>query len=47
MKVGILGQTFQVGTKSRSWEFASFGAGAPIGGTIGYQLGGLMTQLTK
>jgi len=45
--VGILGHTFPAGSRSRSWAFAAFGAGAPIGGSVGYSLGGLLTQLTR
>jgi hypothetical protein len=44
-QVGILAHAFPPGTM-REIAFATFGAGAPLGGSIGLCLGAVMTQLT-
>ncbi|KAJ3937129.1 MAG: major facilitator superfamily domain-containing protein [Lentinula lateritia] len=43
--LGILAHTFPPG-KARAIAFATFAAGAPLGGGTGIVLGGLLTQLT-
>ncbi|KAJ7273761.1 MFS general substrate transporter [Mycena rebaudengoi] len=43
--LGILAQTFPP-SRARSAAFATFSAGAPIGGAVGTQIGGLLTQYT-
>ncbi|KAJ7028424.1 MFS general substrate transporter [Mycena alexandri] len=44
--LGILAQAFPP-SRARSAAFATFSAGAPIGGAVGTQIGGLLTQYTK
>ncbi|KAJ7228121.1 major facilitator superfamily domain-containing protein [Mycena haematopus] len=44
--LGILAHSFPP-SRARSAAFATFSAGAPIGGAIGTQIGGLLTQYTK
>ncbi|KAJ7621900.1 MFS general substrate transporter [Mycena polygramma] len=44
--LGILAHAF-LPSRARSAAFATFSAGAPIGGAIGTQIGGLLTQYTK
>ncbi|KAK4046955.1 hypothetical protein OIO90_006373 [Microbotryomycetes sp. JL221] len=41
--LGILGTSFAPG-HTKSWAFACFSAGAPLGGSLGSVLGGLLTQ---
>lgn len=41
--LGILAQTFPP-SRARSLAFATFSAGAPVGGAIGLQIGGILTQ---
>ncbi|KAJ7160260.1 MFS general substrate transporter [Mycena filopes] len=44
--LGILAHAFPP-SRARSAAFATFSAGAPIGGAVGTQIGGLLTQYTK
>ncbi|KAJ6585583.1 major facilitator superfamily domain-containing protein [Mycena capillaripes] len=44
--LGILAAAFPP-SRARSAAFATFSAGAPIGGAVGTQIGGLLTQYTK
>ncbi|EMD33363.1 hypothetical protein CERSUDRAFT_142330 [Gelatoporia subvermispora B] len=44
--IGILAHAFPP-SRARSVAFATFGAGAPVGGAIGSLIGGVLTQLTK
>ncbi|KAJ7769064.1 MFS general substrate transporter [Mycena maculata] len=44
--LGILAHAFPP-SRARSAAFATFSAGAPIGGAVGTQFGGLLTQYTK
>ncbi|OCH86167.1 efflux transporter [Obba rivulosa] len=44
--IGILAHAFPP-SKARSVAFATFGAGAPVGGAIGSLIGGVLTQLTR
>ncbi|KAJ7734755.1 MFS general substrate transporter [Mycena maculata] len=44
--LGILAHAFPP-SRARSIAFATFSAGAPIGGALGTQLGGVLTQYTK
>ncbi|KAI0087285.1 efflux transporter [Irpex rosettiformis] len=44
--LGILAQSFPP-SRTRSIAFATFSAGAPMGGAIGSLLGGTLTQVTK
>ncbi|KAJ7704979.1 major facilitator superfamily domain-containing protein [Mycena rosella] len=44
--LGILAQAFPP-SRARSAAFATFSAGAPIGGAVGTQIGALLTQYTK
>ena len=46
-QIGILARAFPPGSRSRSIAFATFGAGAPIGGVLSLLIGGALTQLTK
>ncbi|KAK4049932.1 hypothetical protein OIV83_003756 [Microbotryomycetes sp. JL201] len=41
--LGILGTSFAPG-QAKSWAFATFSAGAPLGGSLGSVLGGFLTQ---
>ncbi|EAU84975.2 efflux protein [Coprinopsis cinerea okayama7 len=43
--VGILAHHFPPG-KARSWAFATFSAGAPVGGIFGSAVGGVLTEFT-
>lgn len=45
IQVGILAHSFPPG-RMREIAFTTFGAGAPLGGSIGLSLGAVMTQLT-
>lgn len=45
-QLGILAQAFPP-SRARSAAFATFSAGAPIGGAVGTQIGALLTQYTK
>ncbi|KAF7312532.1 MFS general substrate transporter [Mycena indigotica] len=44
--LGILAHAFPP-SRARSAAFATFSAGAPIGGAVGSQIGGLLTQYTR
>ncbi|KAJ6480375.1 MFS general substrate transporter [Mycena sanguinolenta] len=44
--LGILAHTFPAG-RARSIAFATFSAGAPVGGTLGTQLGAVLVQKTS
>lgn len=46
MQLGILAHTFPPSTL-RSIAFATFAAGAPVGGAVGGIIGGVLTQLTE
>lgn len=43
--VGIISHHFPPG-KARSWAFATFSAGAPVGGIFGSAVGGVLTEYT-
>ncbi|KAF8754379.1 Peptidase S28 [Rhizoctonia solani] len=45
-KIGILAHEFPP-SRSRSITFATFSAGAPLGGAIGFVIGGVMTEYTR
>ncbi|KAF8717707.1 Peptidase S28, partial [Rhizoctonia solani] len=45
-KIGILAHEFPP-SRSRSITFATFSAGAPLGGAIGFVIGGVMTEYTS
>ncbi|TRM60184.1 major facilitator superfamily domain-containing protein [Schizophyllum amplum] len=45
--LGILAHAFPPGSRSRSIAFATFGAGAPIGGVLSLLIGGALTQFTS
>lgn len=44
--LGILAHAFPP-SKARSWAFATFSAGAPIGASLGSNVGGVLTQVTQ
>ncbi|KDN50474.1 hypothetical protein RSAG8_00972, partial [Rhizoctonia solani AG-8 WAC10335] len=44
--IGILAHEFPP-SKARSIAFATFSAGAPLGGAIGFVIGGVMTEYTR
>ncbi len=45
-QIGILAHAFPP-SRTRSIAFATFAAGAPLGGAFGLAIGGVLTQLTK
>ncbi|KAJ7106912.1 major facilitator superfamily domain-containing protein [Mycena epipterygia] len=45
--LGILAHAFPPASRARAFAFASFAAGAPVGGALGMVLGGLVTQLSR
>jgi hypothetical protein len=45
-QLGILAQSFPP-SRARSVAFATFAAGAPVGGAFGMTIGGALTQLTR
>ncbi|KAL0957896.1 hypothetical protein HGRIS_000077 [Hohenbuehelia grisea] len=44
--IGILSHSFPP-SRARSIAFATFAAGAPVGGAYGYQIGGVLTEFTR
>ena len=45
-QLGILARSFPP-SPLRSIAFATFAAGAPVGGAIGFAIGGILTQFTE
>jgi hypothetical protein len=45
-QIGILAHEFPPST-ARSLAFATFSAGAPLGGAIGFAIGGVMTEYSR
>ena len=45
VQLGILAHEFKPG-RARSLAFATFAAGAPLGGVLGTSIGGVLTQYT-
>jgi MFS family permease len=45
LQLGMLAHSFPP-SKARSTAFATFAAGAPVGGAVGMIIGGVLTQLT-
>lgn len=45
--LGILGRSFEVGTKMRTAAFAALSAGAPLGAAVGLLVGGFITNGTR
>lgn len=45
LQLGMLAHSFPP-SKARSMAFATFAAGAPVGGAVGMIIGGVLTQLT-
>ncbi len=42
--LGILAQTFEVGSRLRTLGFVTFSCGAPLGGAVGFTMGSVLTQ---
>ena len=45
--LGLLAQTFEVGSTLRTLAFATFSCGAPLGGAVGFTIGSVLTQETR
>ncbi|KAF8340762.1 efflux transporter [Cantharellus anzutake] len=45
--LGVLAQTFEVGSRLRTVAFSTFGCGAPLGSALGFTMGGVLTQKTS
>ncbi len=45
-QLGILAHAFPP-SRARSWAFATFAAGAPVGAAFGAALGGVLTEKTS
>lgn len=45
--LGLLAQTFEVGSTLRTLAFATFSCGAPLGGAVGFTIGSVLTQETS